>query len=214
MSVTSNNRRIAGLLAAVLTLASAGCGEYVRQSRSPSQIVIMSLEGSSGADPGATGNPVLSDVITNRTTPAPCEATSPCPTFYNDLGEVTMSLILRDPGQPGLAASPSLINQVTITRYRVVYQRSDGRNTHGVDVPYPFDGAVTFTVPATGSVTAAFELVRNAAKQEAPLRALATNGLIITTHAEVTFFGRDQAGNEVQAVGSLQVNFGNFADPA
>jgi hypothetical protein len=208
------HQRIASLVVAALTLASAGCGEYVRQSRSPSQVVIMSMGGASGANPGASGNPLLSDVETFVTTPAPCSTDSPCKVTFNDLGEVTMSLLLRDPGQPGLASTPSSINQVTFTRYRVVYQRSDGRNTPGVDVPQPFDGAVTFTVPSTGTVTAGFELVRNIAKFEAPLRALVSNGLIITSLAEVTFYGRDQAGNEVQAVGTIQVNFGNFADPA
>jgi hypothetical protein len=213
VSLTCRNR-IAGLLIAVLTLASAGCGEFVRQSRSPSQVTIMALQGASGANPEELGNPVLSDVITNVTTPPPCSTTAPCSVWFNDLGEVTMSLILRDPGQPGLPSEPTAINQVTFTRYRVVFQRSDGRNTQGVDVPYAFDGATTFTVPIEGTVSAGFELVRNTAKQEAPLRALQASGLIITTLAEVTFFGRDQAGNDVQAAGTIQVNFGNFADPS
>ena len=61
--------------------------------------------------------------------------------------------------------------------------------------------------------TAHFELVRIIAKQEAPLRALQANGVLITTIAEVSFYGRDQAGNEVTAVGSIGVTFGNFGDP-
>jgi hypothetical protein len=28
----------------------------------------------------------------------------------------------------------------------------------------------------------------------------------------VTFYGHDQAGNEVSATGSIQVDFGNFGD--
>ena len=35
----------------------------------------------------------------------------------------------------------------------------------------------------------------------------------ISTIAEVTFYGRDQAGNEVSATGMLSVNFGDFGDP-
>jgi hypothetical protein len=206
--------RIATLSIALLTLASAGCGEFVRQSRSPSQVVIMSLQGASGADPDELSSTIASDVVTIRTEPAPCSETSPCPTFFNDLGEVTMSLILKDPGQPGLPSEPSAINQVTFSRYRVTYQRSDGRNAPGVDVPFAFDGAATFTVPTEGTVTAGFELVRNTAKQEAPLRALATSGLLISTIAEVVFYGRDQAGNDVQASGSILITFGNFADPS
>jgi len=36
---------------------------------------------------------------------------------------------------------------------------------------------------------------------------------MISTIAEVTFYGRDQAGNEVTANASLSVNFADFADP-
>ena len=58
---------------------------------------------------------------------------------------------------------------MTISRYRVVYRRTDGHNTPGVDVPFPFDSAVTFTVTGDGGSTG-FNLVRHSAKQEAPLR--------------------------------------------
>ena len=195
-----------------LALAASGCGEVARSGRSPVQVVIQSLVGASGAAPDELGNPVLSDIITNVTSPAPCSATSPCATFFNDLGEVTMSLVLKDPGQPGLPASPSDLNQVTFTRYRVSYRRSDGRSQQGVDVPYAFDSAVTFTVPAQGTVSVGFELVRNIAKREAPLLALRESGAILSTVADVSFYGADQAGNEITVTGSIAVNFGNFAD--
>jgi hypothetical protein len=32
--------------------------------------------------------------------------------------------------------------------------------------------------------------------------------------ARVTFYGHDQAGNEVIATGQIQIDFGNFGDPA
>jgi hypothetical protein len=35
---------------------------------------------------------------------------------------------------------------------------------------------------------------------------------IITTIAEVTFWGRDQNGNEVTVSGNITVNFGDFGD--
>ena len=197
---------------AALVALSSGCGDVVRDGRAPVQVVINSLQGASGAAPDEFGNPLLSDVETIITSPAPCTETNPCATFFNDLGEVVMALVLKDPGQSGVDASPSALNQVTITRYRVSYRRSDGRNTPGVDVPHPIDSAVTFTVPNNGNVTAAFELVRNLAKREAPLLALRTNGTIISAVADVTFYGRDQVGNDVIAAGSLAVNFGNFAD--
>ena len=198
---------------ALLAVLSAGCaGELATQGRSPVQLVINSLEASSGATPDDTGTTLLSDVQTlidrdvNGTTVQ-------VPTIFNDLGVVLMSLILKDPGQPGILATPSALNQVTISRYRVVYRRTDGRNTPGVDVPFPFDSAVTFTVPADGTVTAGFEIVRNTAKFEAPLVNLRSNPDIISTFTEVTFYGRVQAGNDISVTGSLGINFGNFADP-
>ena len=200
------------IAATTVAVVSAGCGDVARTGRAPVQVVVQSLQGASGADPNAFGSPLLSDVETLITSPEPCTATTPCATFFNDLGQVTMNLILKDPGQPGNAAAPSDLNQVTFTRYRVTYRRSDGRNTAGVDVPHPIDSAVTFTVPPSGPATAAFEIVRNIAKREAPLLALRTNGTIINTIADVSFYGRDQAGNDVIATGSIAVNFGNFAD--
>ena len=56
-------------------------------------------------------------------------------------------------------------------RYHVTFIRSDGRNNPGVDVPYAFDGGFTTTVGGD-EPTARSRIVRNIAKQEAPLRAL------------------------------------------
>jgi hypothetical protein len=194
--------RAAAVVIASLAIATAGCGKYVRdQGTAPAQVVIMSMQAASGADPGTFGVPLSSDVLTKGT-------------VFNDLGEVTMQLILKDPGQVGTTGAPSPINQVTFDRYHVEFVRSDGRNTQGVDVPYAFDSAVTFTVPASGTVTQPFDLVRQDAKREAPLAALQSNSLIIAAIANVTFYGHDQAGNGVTATGSIQVNFGNFADPS
>jgi hypothetical protein len=94
----------------------------------------------------------------------------------------------------------------------VVYRRADGRNTPGVDVPFPFDSGVTVTVTADGGSTG-FEIVRSVAKLESPLRALKDNPDMISTIAEVTFYGHDQAGNDLSATGMIGVNFANFADP-
>jgi hypothetical protein len=97
----------------------------------------------------------------------------------------------------------------------VTYRRSDGRSTPGVDVPYAFDGAVTFTVQPGESQTVPFNLVRVQAKAEAPLSALAGNGgaMVISTIADVTFYGRDQVGREVSVTGTIGVNFADWADP-
>ena len=103
---------------------------------------------------------------------------------------------------------------MTITRYHVSYRRADGRNVQGVDVPFAFDGATTVTVQGGGTASVGFELVRNIAKEESPLVQLGQpfNGTIITTFADVTFYGADQVGNDINVTGSIQVDFGNFGD--
>jgi hypothetical protein len=58
-----------GCLAAVA--ASASCGSAVRQGRSPVYLVIDSLAGQRGGLNGSYGNPLVSDVVTNITSPAP-----------------------------------------------------------------------------------------------------------------------------------------------
>ena len=201
-----------GIGAIALAVLTSGCGDVVRQGRSPVQLVINSLEAASGAEPDDLGTTLLSDVQTLVERSVNGE-TVMVPTIFNDVGQVTMTMILKDPGLPGAPAAPSAINQVTITRYRIVYRRTDGRNAPGVDVPFPFDSAATFTVPQDGTVTAGFQIVRHTAKQEAPLAALATNPTILSTVADVSFYGRDQAGHEIQATGSIGINFGNFGDP-
>ncbi|MBI3048246.1 MAG: hypothetical protein HYY76_08020 [Acidobacteria bacterium] len=138
------------------------------------------------------------------------------------MARVTARIILKDPGPPGATQAPSAINAVTVRRYRVTFRRSDGRNTPGVDVPFPFDSATTFTVAPGALVQQVFELVRHSSKLEPPLRQLAgciivgtipQDCVIISTIADVTFFGRDQAGNDISATGSIGVLFGDFADP-
>jgi hypothetical protein len=52
------------------------------------------------------------------------------------------------------------------------------------------------------------------AKEEGPLVQLKNSAAFITVIARVTFYGHDQAGNEVTAHGSIQIDFGNFGDPA
>jgi hypothetical protein len=181
------------------------------QGRSPSQLVILSLTAAPGSDPTQTSGTLLSDVITNvQRTVNGQQVTSA--TIFNDFAEAQFGLVLKDPGDPATPAAPTPLNAVTITRYRVVYRRTDGRNTPGVDVPFPFDSGVTATVTTDGG-GAEFEIVRSSAKLENPLSPLAGNPETISTIAEVTFYGRDQAGNDVSATGLIGINFADFADP-
>jgi hypothetical protein len=119
---------------------------------------------------------------------------------------------MKDPGSESTPTTPTQAQFITVDRYRVVFIRADGRNTPGVDVPYPFDSAFTLTVGG-GLSSGGFTTVRHTAKQEAPLAALAGSGVIISTIAEITFYGRDQRGREVSVTGRIGVDFGNFGDP-
>ena len=202
------------LAVASLVATTVSCGDVVRSGRAPSYLVIDSLAGIRGASTlGTPTATLISDVITNVTTPPPCSQTSPCPTIFGDPGQAVMHMALKDPGTAATPTVPSQVNSITIERYHVDYVRADGRNTPGVDVPYGFDGAVTVTVSNTAS-TFGFQLVRIVAKEEAPLVLLKNSNSFITVLARVTFYGHDQAGNEVTATGSIQVDFGNFGDPA
>jgi hypothetical protein len=61
----------------------------------------------------------------------------------------------------------------------------------------------------------AFVLVRIQAKLEAPLKNLRQGGgaSAISTIADITFYGRDQAGNDVTTAASISVNFADWGDP-
>ena len=202
MAMTYVQRGLGVAVAVAAALAGASCGDVARTGRSPVMLVIEQLEAAAGGGTTFAGF-LLSDVLTAGST-------------TNDSGSATLSVRLKNPGSATAPLTPSTLNSVTITRYRVRFIRADGRNTPGVDIPYGFDGGATVTVPETGDATLVFDLVRHQNKEEPPLRNLRGGGgaSIISTIAEVTFYGRDQAGNDIEATGLIQVNFADFADPA
>jgi hypothetical protein len=194
-------------LVALAALAAASCGNVVRSSRSPVMLVVGSLVATPGGGTGTPSSVLASSVINLVTSPAPCTSSAPCRVVFNDVGSASMAVVMKD-----VTVTPTTNNQVTITGYHVAYLRSDGLNTPGVDVPYPFDGAVTVTIPAGGTGTVGFEIVRNVAKEESPLVELNSNqSTVINAIAQVTFYGHDIVGNDVSVMGSILVDFGDFA---
>jgi hypothetical protein len=181
--------------AGVLALASASCGEVARTGRAPVFLIIDSMSAAAGEGTDFSGF-LLSDVQTGGG-------------VFNDNGRAQFRIALKNPGTATGPLGPTTLNEVTLTR-------SDGRNQQGVDIPYEFDGGLTVTVGAQQSATATFILVRHTAKREAPLRNMWDGGgmRLLNVIAEVTFFGRDQAGNEITAVGNISITFGDFADPS
>jgi hypothetical protein len=204
---------IAGAAGITLLAGVVSCGDVARQGKTPVIVVVDSMQAASGAIPGEMGGFLLSDVQTMVNQTIGGEEVQ-VPVIYNDVGQATMRLIPKDAGTGVVNLSPTPWNAVTINRYRIVYIRADGRNTPGVDVPYAVDGAVTATLTPTPTVVA-FELVRHQQKLEQPLRSLANFGgrMFISTIAEITFYGFDQAGNDVQAKATLNVSFSDYADP-
>ena len=192
------------LLLAAVTAGQVSCGSVVRDGKSSVYLVVDSLVAKRAGSSDPEGGTLLSDVVTKGST-------------FNDVATVTLRMSPKDIGPTG-TTQPSLNNEVTINRYRVVYRRADGRNTPGVDVPYGFDGAATGTIPVGGTLKLGFELVRHIAKEESPLIQLRfANGNtppVISTITDVTFYGRDQVGNELNVTGSMLINFGDFADPS
>jgi hypothetical protein len=176
--------RCAGL--AVIVAATASCGDVVTSSDAPVMLVFNSLTA------GGSGT-FVSDVVSSTGS------------TFNDLGTAALAVSMKD-----ITVAPSTNNAVTIRRYRVAYRRADGRNAPGVDVPYPFDGAVTLTILAGSTGTVTFEIVRHVAKEESPLAQLRFNANAIGTIADVTFYGTDRVGNDVAATGSMQITFTNL----
>ena len=202
----------AGALIAALA-GAAGCGDQNTNGRSPSYLIIESLQAAPGARPSEMGGTLQSDVITVVRADIGGEQVY-TPTIFEDVGQVSLRLGLKEVGSGGTVTTPTAANTVTVTRYRVEFKRSDGRNTPGVDVPYGFDGAATGSVGGDGG-SLSFVIVRAQAKVEAPLKALRNSGgaLVISTIAEITFYGQDQNGNEVSVTGLISVNFADWGDP-
>ena len=187
-----------GVLAATICgLSVTSCADLARTGRGPAYLIMERVEGASGGSSAATFTPSLeSDVLVNGQA-------------FRDIGQASIRVEMKNALS---TTAPSPISAITLNRYRVRYRRTDGQNREGIDVPYGFDGATTVTIAVRSSAAVQFDLVRAQAKAEAPLRNLARGGglLIISTIAEVTFYGSDQAGNEVSISGTIDVRFADF----
>lgn len=212
MSTTTLTRTLKSTLAvAVCGLSLTSCADLARTGSGPSYLIMESVTATAGGvGTSSAASSLLSDVQTMVDVTVG-GVTIQQPTIFNDLGQATIRAEMKNALS---TTAPSAINSITINRYRVRFRRTDGRNTEGVDVPYGFDGATTVTVSVGATATVGFDLVRHQAKAEKPLVTLiGGRGLtFITAIAEVTFFGRDQAGNEVSITGSIDVQFADFGD--
>jgi len=220
-------KRCQQTLVFLMLMSPSSCTTAQLMGKSSAYAVVDALAAASGAEPEKFSGSLASDVVTFASRTSADGTAVPVASRVEDPARVTMHLQLKDPGTPGKPTSPSPANAITFSRYRVTYIRSDGRNVQGVDVPYGFDGGITVTVAGAQEVTSDFVLVRAQAKNEAPLRALALprdsdgqiagvpgGAIIISTIANVVFYGVDQAGRAVTAAAWITVTFADWADPA
>jgi hypothetical protein len=195
------------LLGLVLSfLTSVGCvtePDSVKKDTTNLLINIVKLSADSNDPNGTTSESdfLLSDVCFSNDTNPPCST-------FNDNGIVEMQAQLKDRTQTGTS-----MDSVVFERYRVTFVRADGRNVAGVDVPYPFDGAMNFTVPFDGNASAAFVVVRHQAKAEPPLLQIAQDRAgILSVIAQIDFYGHDLAGRSYTITGYLNITFADFAN--
>lgn len=196
MSTPSLYRSVTGWLAAAgCAVALTSCADLARTGSGPAFLIIERVEAASGGGTTFTSS-LESDVLIGGQA-------------VRDVGRAVIRVEMKNALS---TTAPTAISNVTINRYRVRYRRTDGQNREGIDVPYGFDGGTTQTITVGGSGTVQFDLVRAQSKLEPPLRTLSGGGglLIISAIAEVTFYGRDQAGNEVSVSGTIDVRFADF----
>ena len=195
----SRHARLAFLAAGFAT--AAACAANPTSSRSTVELVVERIEAPSA---GATGEAhrtfVESDVVTDGA-------------VVQDTVQVTLRLVARDSSAGVSPAAPTRAVFATIDRYRVRYVRSDGRNAPGIDVPHPWDGALSLAVSLDGE-TGDFVLVRASAKLDPPLVRLRDGGgdVVINALAHITFYGRDHAGVRIEATGGITVGFADWSD--
>jgi hypothetical protein len=195
MNTIKKTFRIALVLTVFLALYS--CNPVEDDSRSAS---ILRVENILGTDAeGKSGNFLQSDVLMSTGS------------VRADTATATLRTGTLDP-DPLLGTSQ--YNDVVVTRYLVSYSRTDGRNTPGVDVPYPFEGSLSTVIRAGATASISFVIVREAAKLEQPLIRLVevTEEQVLTCTAKVEFYGHDMVNKTVKATGYLTIYFANYAD--
>ena len=187
--------------------ASASCGDR-RRARAPAS----SLSDHHGARGRVRGGAERVRRHAAARTSSPSSTTSP--TIFNDLGRAQFQLALKDPGSPASPAAPSQANFITARRSTTSVHPlgRPQRRRRGRAVCVRRRRSPRPCRPDTdGRIHARAQPGQAGSAAAARWR---SNGLVISTIAEVTFYGHDQTGREVSAVGNIEVSFANFGDPA
>jgi hypothetical protein len=186
----------------LLAFFFAACNPIENKTQSASLLIVESIS-SSDAE-GNAASFLQSDIIrTDQLTGAS--------SWRSDTATATLSVAALDPAP---IYGTSQYYDVTLTQYAVSNERTDGRNTPGTDVPYPFSSALSLLIRVGAAQSVSFIVVRDVAKQEPPLlnlrQAYLGDALIVT--AKIDFYGHDMANHNVKATGYLPIFFANYAD--
>lgn len=185
------------LIIAALTLAACNASENDSTSASMLQIVSLTgndLEGKEGS------TTVFSDVV------------GAAGSIINDNGVAVLRAETIDPNLKNVSSYMDIM----VDQIDVKFQRTDGRNVEGVDVPYSFTQPMNVLVMLNKEMIVPFILIRHVAKLEPPLLALRevpSREIVLQLVAIVTIHGKDLGGHRVAPVtGYISVWCANFAD--
>lgn len=196
--------RVARVLAvSALILGLTACNPLEKKTDSMSILQILELRGTDSS--GSAADYIDSDVLFQ-------DPATGNESIFADIASVTFTASMLDP-DPIMGVSPYA--DIELTGYSVTYFRSDGKNTPGVDVPYPIDGSLTGLVRVGAQESFNFVIVRETAKNESPLLDLlqaTTRPEGLTVTARVDFVGHDLTGATIKATGHISITFANFAN--
>jgi len=189
-----NNFKIVSL--AVLVLLLLGCNPLEKNYKSNSFIIIESIIGKDNL--GNDSTVVFSDVVKGGVA-------------YSDFATVTLRAALLDPN-PIMGVSQ--YNDIMLTKCVITYLPADGSTPQeGVNVPAHYEVSLSQLLPVGSSVSFPLMIVRDVAKLNPPLSALAGNSTaMLECIAKIEFFGHDLRNREVTQVGSISVRFADYLD--
>jgi len=176
-----------------LCLLLFSCNPVERGTNSGSFIIVESIVGKDLQNNDSSI--VFSDVVRNNQ-------------HYSDFVTVTLQAATLDPN-PLLGVSQ--YSDIMLTRCVISYTRSDGATGEGTEVPYHFEVNLSYRLPVGSSVSFPLMIVRDVAKTQPPLSALAGDAMLECT-AKIEFFGHDLRNREVKQTAYITVRFADYID--
>jgi len=186
-----------------LAFALAACNALENNTDSMSRLIILSLKGQDME--GAAADYIQSDILFQ-------DPASGATSIYADIANAIMTAQMLDPDPVNGVSS---FADIQLEKYQVTFTRADGRNTPGVDVPWPFEGSLRATIQIGSQTGVSFVIVRESAKMESPLVDLLQDSTRVenfTAIAMVTFYGHDLSGKAVSASASISITFANYGN--